>query len=159
MVGWNHWLNGHEFEQAWGVGDGRGSLACFSPLDRKESDMTERLSCLHLCHLRSLYIYIYHLYLNLYIYIYVCVLGKRKYCSSGDLKIHSRVVKQKILSAQDQCINGVFWNMDKLGFIYYMNLTLTSLLHRRRQWHPTPVLLPGKSYGWRSLVGYSPWGC
>ena len=26
------------------------------------------------------------------------------------------------------------------------------------QWHPTPVLLPGKSHGWRSLVGYSPWG-
>ena len=30
---------------------------------------------------------------------------------------------------------------------------------RRRQWHPTPVLLPGKPHGWRSLVGCSPWGC
>ena len=29
----------------------------------------------------------------------------------------------------------------------------------RRHWHPTPVLLPGKSYGWRSLVSYSPWDC
>ena len=29
----------------------------------------------------------------------------------------------------------------------------------RRQWHPTPVLLPGKSHRWRSLVGCSPWGC
>ena len=29
---------------------------------------------------------------------------------------------------------------------------------RRRQWHPIPVLLPGESYGWRSLVGCSPWG-
>ena len=28
----------------------------------------------------------------------------------------------------------------------------------RRQWHPTPVLLPGKSHGWRSLVGCNPWG-
>ena len=28
----------------------------------------------------------------------------------------------------------------------------------RRKWHPTPVLLPGKSHGLRSLVGYSPWG-
>ena len=28
----------------------------------------------------------------------------------------------------------------------------------RRQWHPTPVLLPGKSHEWRSLEGYSPWG-
>ena len=32
------------------------------------------------------------------------------------------------------------------------------LLSRRRQWHPTPVLLPGKSHGWRSLVSCSPWG-
>ena len=30
---------------------------------------------------------------------------------------------------------------------------------RRRQWHPILVLLPGKSHGWRSLVGCSPWGC
>ena len=30
-------------------------------------------------------------------------------------------------------------------------------IHQRRQWHPTPVLLPGKSHGWRSLVGCSPW--
>ena len=30
---------------------------------------------------------------------------------------------------------------------------------RRRQWHPTPVLLPGKSHGQRSLVGCNPWGC
>ena len=29
---------------------------------------------------------------------------------------------------------------------------------RRRQWHPTPVLLPGESHGWRSLVACSPWG-
>ena len=29
---------------------------------------------------------------------------------------------------------------------------------QRRQWHPTPVLLPGKSHGWRSLVGCNPWG-
>jgi len=28
----------------------------------------------------------------------------------------------------------------------------------RRKWQPTPVLLPGKSHGWRSLIGYSPWG-
>ena len=38
-----------------------------------------------------------------------------------------------------------------LGFIY--------CLKWRRQWQPTPVLLPGKSHGWRSLVGCNPWGC
>ena len=45
MVGWHQQLNGHEFEQAPGVGDGQESLACCSPGDRKESDMTERLNC------------------------------------------------------------------------------------------------------------------
>ena len=44
MVGWHHRLNGHEFEQASGVGDGQGGPACCSPWDRKESDMTERLN-------------------------------------------------------------------------------------------------------------------
>ena len=37
-------------------------------------------------------------------------------------------------------------------------LTLLNFFSRRRQWHPTPVLLPGKSHGWRSLVGCSPRG-
>ena len=40
-----------------------------------------------------------------------------------------------------------------------MNLYADSTISRRRQWHPTPVLLPGKSHGWKSLVGCSPWGC
>ena len=34
----------------------------------------------------------------------------------------------------------------------------TSISWRRRQWHPTPVLLPGESHGWRSLEDCSPWG-
>ena len=42
MVGWHHRLNGHEFAQAPGVGDGQGSQACCSPWSRKESDMTEQ---------------------------------------------------------------------------------------------------------------------
>ena len=44
MVGWHHRLNGHEFEQALGVGEGQGSLACCSPWGRRESDMTEQLN-------------------------------------------------------------------------------------------------------------------
>ena len=44
MVGWHHLLDGHEFEQAPGVGDGQGSLACCSPWVHKESDMTEQLN-------------------------------------------------------------------------------------------------------------------
>ena len=44
MVGWHHRLNRHESEQAPGVGDGQGDLACYSPLGRKESDTTEQLN-------------------------------------------------------------------------------------------------------------------
>ena len=44
MVGWHHQLDGHEFEQPPGVGDGQGSLACFSPWGCSESDTTERLN-------------------------------------------------------------------------------------------------------------------
>ena len=40
-----------------------------------------------------------------------------------------------------------------------MNLSKVRLPSWRRRWHPTPVLLPGESHGWRSLVGCSPWGC
>ena len=44
MVGWHHRLYGHEFEQALGVGDGQGGLACCSPWIRKELDTTEQLN-------------------------------------------------------------------------------------------------------------------
>ena len=44
MVGWDHRFNGHEFEQAPGDGERQGNLACCSPWDLKESDMTERLN-------------------------------------------------------------------------------------------------------------------
>ena len=44
MVGRPHRLNGYEFEQALGGGDGQGSLACCGPWGRKESDTTERLN-------------------------------------------------------------------------------------------------------------------
>ena len=44
MVGWHHQLDGHEFEQALGVGNGQGSLECYSPCGLKEPDMTEWLN-------------------------------------------------------------------------------------------------------------------
>ena len=44
MVGWHHWLDGHELEQAPGVGNGQWSLVCCSPWDCKESHMTEQLN-------------------------------------------------------------------------------------------------------------------
>ena len=47
-----------------------------------------------------------------------------------------------------------YWSFRIFSFNEYSGL----ISFRRRQWHPTPVLLPGKSHGWRSLVGCSPWG-
>ena len=44
MIGQDHQLNGHEFAQAPGDGDGQGSLACCSPWGRKELDTTEQLN-------------------------------------------------------------------------------------------------------------------
>ena len=44
MVEWHHQLNGHEFEQALGVGEGQGNLVCCSPWGCKESDTTEQLN-------------------------------------------------------------------------------------------------------------------
>ena len=44
MIGWHHWLNGQEFEQAPGLGDEQGSLACCNPWGCKELDTTERLN-------------------------------------------------------------------------------------------------------------------
>ena len=43
MVGWHHQLDGHEFKQAPGVGDGQEGLACYSPWGHKESDTTQQL--------------------------------------------------------------------------------------------------------------------
>ena len=44
MAGWHHQLNGHEFEEILGVGDGQGGLACYDLWGLKESDTTEQLN-------------------------------------------------------------------------------------------------------------------
>ena len=44
LVGWHHRLNGYEFEQALGAGDGQGGLEYFSPWGREELDMIEQLN-------------------------------------------------------------------------------------------------------------------
>ena len=52
MARWHHQLNGHEFKQTPGVGDGQGGLVCCSSWDHKETDTTERLNWTELCVLR-----------------------------------------------------------------------------------------------------------
>ena len=52
-----------------------------------------------------------------------------------------------------------FMGSQRVGHDWATELNWTEQYYQRRQWHPTPVLSPGKSHGWRSLVGCSPWGC
>ena len=64
MVGWHHWLDGHEFEQAPGVGDGQGSLVCcrdwIAKIQTKLSNWTELI--LFIYFIFFIYIYIYILF-------------------------------------------------------------------------------------------------
>ena len=46
-----------------------------------------------------------------------------------------------------------------VGHDWATSLSLSTFMHWRRKWQPTPVFLPGKSQGWGSLVGYRLWGC
>jgi len=56
---------------------------------------------------------------------------------------------------------GFTWahSFSSLGYTPWRGIAGSYGYSQRRQWHPTPVLLPGKSHGWRSLEGCSPWGC
>ena len=76
----------------------------------------------------------------------------------GSLKIsvHITTAKSHWAYGHERSISSVLYGLgwEKDSF----NLEVTSETVRRRQWHPTPVLLPEKSHGWRNLVGCSPWG-
>ena len=79
MGGWYHWLNGHEFEWAPGVGDGQGGLACCDSWGRKESDMTEQLNWTEL--IAYLFIIMYLFWL-LFI---ACYSWTKALCRNGSL--------------------------------------------------------------------------
>ena len=75
----------------------------------------------------------------------------------------SRVHKGSLLSTSCQHLLTLVFLMMAIPIDVRCHLTGISIyialvISRRRQWHPTPVLLPGKSHGWRSLVGCRPWG-
>ena len=55
-------------------------------------------------------------------------------------------------------INDIIFLTNESEYHIYVVFICHCLKHWRRNWQPTPVLLPGKSHGQRSLVGYSPWG-
>ena len=142
-LGWLHWLNGHEFEQAAGVGDGQGSLACCSPWGPKESDMTEQLHWTEPVGLQSgtdisstpinLFWTLCKLYTNLHHF------G----CQRGP--------------------TGLPWWLSGKGSAFQCRRCRfdpwVSKIPWRRKWQPALVLLPGKSHGQKGLEGYSLWDC
>ena len=84
---------------------------------------------------------------------------KEREADVGSIKIRN-TDKQFILSTSfNSCVN---WHLNRAKFINSYSGTYINYIYiyiyRRRQWHPTPVLLPGKSHGRRSLVDCSPWG-
>ena len=108
MVGWHHWLNGHEFEQAPGDGEGQGSLACFSPWSHK---------------------------IRTWLSDWKTTTNRDR---SGEKTTH-KAKREKGMKHKRK---------DR-----FLTRNGNSLI-----WHPTPVLLPRKFHGWRSLIGCSPWG-
>ena len=88
--------------------------------------------------------------------IYVLVLVSQSLRSPRKMAGLSKIHRTRLMVNPD---GGAWW-----AAIYGVALGRTRLKRfsssssQRRQWHPTPVLLPGKSHGWRSLEGCSPWG-
>ena len=96
--------------------------------------------------------------LDVYLLCLIIISGisKQKNTSTQLLSINLEMSCLLILKKKSNC----FWMLNYSG-LCGMNTGIKYLLWqliRRRQWHPTPVLLPGKSRGRRSLVGCSPWG-
>ena len=77
-------------------------------------------------------------------YHYLRSIDKKQHITPQLTQIH--VDKLSILNDFQKLLDNINWIRPSLG------------IAKRRQWQPTPVLLPGKSHGQRSLVGCSPWG-
>ena len=88
----------------------------------------------------------------------ICKLGV---ITANTVMENSRRVKLNMLTCTWQILNSceMLWVFLPFYMVQSLSAITSNLVPaRRRQWHPTPVLLPGKSHGWRSLVGCSPWG-
>ena len=93
----------------------------------------------------------------------------RKAMTNLDNILKSRYITllTKVRLVKAMVLPVILWNVKTLtpeGLTLYLEwapflfIYTPVLLYWRRQWYPTPVLLPGKSHGWRSLVGCSSWG-
>ena len=141
MVGWLHQRDGHEFEQAPGVGNGQGSLVCCNPWGHKESDTTENNN--NLTQTRGSG--------NTFQVKYVLVATKEdKGEGKGTPLQYSCLEKPMDGGAWQAAVHGVTKSQTRLSDFTF-NFTF---MPWRRKWQPTPV----ESQGRGSLVGYRLWG-
>ena len=69
---------------------------------------------------------------------------------------YTNIYRHSVLQQSIKCIHRASWSF--IPFISNSPIfPFSPPYSQRRQWHPTPVFLPGKSHGWKSLVGCSPW--
>ena len=187
--------NGHEFEQALGVGNGQGSQVCCSPWSHKESDITEQLSWTQLkCFIEDGLESesVGHSVMSNSLWPHglqptrlLCPwnspgknngVGCHFLLQCMKVKSESEVAQSCLTlcdpmgcSLPGSSVHEIFqarvmeWGAIAFSESNVLGLKFSVLLlystSWRRQWQPTSVLLPGKSHGWRSLVGCSPWGC
>ena len=133
MVGWHHQLDGHEFEEAPGVGDGQGGLECCSPWGCKESDMTATELTIPLC----VYM-VFPLSIDSFTEVSLAYASWLGFPGGTNGKDPTCKCRRRNRCRFDPWVGKIPW---------------------RREQQPTPVFLPGESHGQRSLVSYSPRGC
>ena len=95
------------------------------------------------------------------ILIYTVIAGGNSKLACYSLSLCFLLVVLILLGYELSLLMRLKWSLFTIywKFQMYIHTYIRTLyICWRRQWHPTPVLLPGKSHGWRSLVGCSPWG-
>ena len=91
-------------------------------------------------------------------YVPCCCLQTCLVCSFGGCKFHNLFNQFLFFDYLNHSQSCTATNSHIAEYSVHIFVYMQSRI-RRRQWHPSPVLLPGKSRRQRSLVGYSPWGC
>ena len=146
---------------AWKNPQGQRSLVGYSPRCRQELDTTEWLSIHTHIHTRLYMLSFSLLGVNHTFSVYYII------CAKLNTTIH--LYSEKAMAPHSSTVAWKIPRMEEPGRLQTMgslrvrhdwatSLSLSTFMHWRRKWQPTPVLLPGESHGWRSLVGCSPWG-
>ena len=135
MVGWHHPLDGHEFEQSLGVGEGQGGLAFCSPWGGKELDMTEWLN-------------------------WIVIFSHKKECiwvSSNEMDEPGAYYTDWSKSERERLTLYINAHVESRKMILMKLFAGKQWKQWRRKWQPTPVFLSGESHGrgalWAAVYG------